>query len=386
MHLRQIEMNTLPATIAQRPPVPLLRVAATAFLLVVAVGISGLAIAAGFGAHSYSDFHIFWDAGRAVLHGHDPYPAASPGALHGQNQFVYPAPAALVMVPFALLPLPVAATAFLLLSILALAASLHLLGVRDLRCHAAAFISLAALQGLVMGTVTPVLMLALAAAWRFRGSVRWVAAAGSCAIGLKLFLAPAVIWLVATRRWRAAMTASAVAGAVLLAAWAVVGISTLRTYPALLSALTKVEGHFGFSTYALLTRLGVDGRLANAAVMALVVLLAVAAVAVAGRDRGDGRAFAIAVVACLVASPIVWLHYLALLLVPIAVLRPAFSWAWALPVSTWVFANANSAAPTWKLLAAQAVLLAVLGLALRGVPGAGAAGRVLTPRPAHSQG
>ena len=40
--------------------------------------------------------------------------------------------------------------------------------------------------------------------------------------------------------------------------------------------------------------------------------------------------------ATLALSPIVWLHYLVLLLVPLAIMRPRFSAIWLLPVLLWV--------------------------------------------------
>ena len=50
----------------------------------------------------------------------------------------------------------------------------------------------------------------------------------------------------------------------------------------------------------------------------------------------DARSFTCAVAATLVLSPIVWLHYLVVLLVPVAITRPRFSVLWLLPVLLWV--------------------------------------------------
>jgi hypothetical protein len=152
---------------------------------------------------------------------------------------------------------------------------------------------------------------------------------------------------------------------VLLVAWLVVGLSTLRGYPALLSALTKVEGSFGFSTYALTIRLGLAPAAARMAIIVVLCALFGAALRLAQSRGGDAQVFAIAVVACLVTSPIVWLHYFALLIIPIAILSPTLSWAWFLPVATWFFANPNRPAATWKIIAGQLVILAVLWLAAK---------------------
>lgn len=344
---------------------PLLRAAGNCALIVASAAIATFAVASAFGNHHYSDFGVYWHAGRAVLDGANPYPAATFHALRHQDQFVYPAPAALLVAALALLPLGASAVLFLVLSIGAVIGSLLLVGVRDIRCHAAALASLVVVQGLVMGTFTPVLMLVLALAWRYRDRAGVVAVAAAAAIGLKLFLAPLAIWLAATRRWRALSVSVAVAAATLVAAWMVVGFGTLRSYPGLLSELTKVEGHSGYSTYALLAAAGLSDTVARAATIALVAVLAAVAFAVARRPLGDQRAFAVAVVACLVASPIVWLHYYGVLIIPIALLSPRLSWAWALPATTWFYANPNLPAPLWKIAAAHLFLVAVLALALR---------------------
>jgi len=52
----------------------------------------------------------------------------------------------------------------------------------------------------------------------------------------------------------------------------------------------------------------------------------IAAWRIARRPDGDRRAYGIVVIAALVASPMVWPHYLALLFVPIALVSPTLSW------------------------------------------------------------
>jgi hypothetical protein len=55
-----------------------------------------------------------------------------------------------------------------------------------------------------------------------------------------------------------------------------------------------------------------------------------------GRPDGDRRAFAVVVAACIIASPIVWPNYAALLFVPIAVTWPRLSAAWFFGYVAWV--------------------------------------------------
>ena len=66
-----------------------------------------------------------------------------------------------------------------------------------------------------------------------------------------------------------------------------------------------------------------------------VACLAIAAWLV-GRHDGDRRAFAVVVAACIIASPIVWPNYSALLFVPIAVTWPRLAAAWFFGYAAWL--------------------------------------------------
>jgi hypothetical protein len=341
------------------------RAALTAGLLVAAAGVLAVGIGSTFGSHGFSDFGVFWKAARAVLDGRSPYPPATVAALRHQNAFVYPAPAVLAIAPFGLLPEAAAAALFLALSIGAVVGSLWLLGVRDVRCHAVALLSLTTVQGLVLGAVSPLLVLPLAVAWRWRDRTRVVVGTAAAAVAFKLFLAPMAIWLAVTGRLRAALAGSLLTVAVVLGTWPLVGLSTLRSYPTLLSTLTRVEGRSGLSAYALLTRFGLPSGAAQAAALAAAGCLAVLAFDVRRSDHGDAAAFAIALAACLVVSPIVWLHYYVLVIVPVAILSPRLSWAWALPLASWTFAEPVQPAATWKIVLAQLAIAGVVVLAVR---------------------
>lgn len=341
------------------------RAALTAALVVAAAGVLVVGIGTTFGTHGFSDFGVFWRAGRAVLDGQSPYPPATVAALRHQNAFVYPAPAALAIAPFGLLPEAGAAAIFLALSIGAVAGSLWLLGVRDVRCYAVALLSLTTVQGLALGAVSPLLVLPLAMAWRWRDRMGVVAATAAVAVAMKLFLAPMAIWLAVTGRLRAAVAGGVAAIALVLGTWPLIGLQTLHDYPALLSTLTRVEGRSGLSAYALLTRIGLPSTAAQVTALGAAACLAALAFRVRGSVRGDAAAFTIALAACLVVSPIVWLHYYALLIVPVAILSPRLSWAWALPLATWTFAEPVQPAATWKLVLAQLAVSGLVVLAAR---------------------
>ncbi len=80
------------------------------------------------------------------------------------------------------------------------------------------------------------------------------------------------------------------------------------------------------------------------------------------RAGDDERSFTSAVAATLALSPIVWLHYLVVLLVPMAIARPRLSALWFLPVLLWVSPRPGYAegVQTFMPALAATILVAVL--------------------------
>ncbi len=296
------------------------------------------------------DLHVMWQAGRDVVTGHSPYP------------FVYPAPAAFLMAPFGALPWSVAVVAFTLSLVAALVLALRLLGVRDWRCHALALASLPMASSIMIGTLSPFIALGAAAAWRYRDRRFVVAAAIVGVVVTKIFLWPLVIWLVATRRFRTAAT-TVVLGIVLsVGCWGILGFDGLRDYPHRLGRVAGLEQDKSYSPFALFRLFDLSSGSARLAVLALTVAGLAAIMAVARGNDGDRRSFLVALGIGLIASPIVWLHYLVLLVVPLALYRPRFSVAWLLPLAYWFLPgqeNHGSAGNIAVMLALTAVTLAL---------------------------
>jgi hypothetical protein len=69
------------------------------------------------------------------------------------------------------------------------------------------------------------------------------------------------------------------------------------------------------------------------------VSLAVGAALLVGCWRRTSLGLAVA--AALVLSPIVWLDYYAVAAVPLAIVRPRFSWVWLAPLATWGLLSAG---------------------------------------------
>jgi hypothetical protein len=334
------------------------------FAVVPAALLCALAVSAG--GHGLAfDFHDdLWSAGRAILHGGSPYPVdlldrtarAVRAGAQGPQEFaapVYPAPPLVAAVPFALLPSALASVLFLGLLLPAPALALWLVGVRDWRVMGAAYLSIGTVHGITLGSLSPLLMVAVALAWRWRDRRIAVAAVVAAAVCAKLFLWPLVVWLVLTRRVASAAWTVAIGLATTAVCWALMGFAGLGDYPKLIGDLSTIEQGRGYSAVAAGLALGLSPGAARGAAFAVgAVLLAYAAVLA---RRGDERgSFAIAIAAALVLSPIVWLHYFPLLLVPLALARPRLSWPWLLPLATWLTTNETTIDHRWWLAVAAA--------------------------------
>ncbi|HET9851017.1 MAG TPA: glycosyltransferase family 87 protein [Candidatus Limnocylindrales bacterium] len=285
-----------------------------------------------------------WEPARAVLDGAQIYPEPTREAVVVGNPAVYPPPFILASVPLALLPVTLAAWLWFFVLAGCVLAAMWILGVRDWRCLVLAVTSPVVVHGLYYGNLTIVIVLLVALAWRYRDQAQWAGLALGAAIAAKLFVWPLVVWLLLTRRFRAAAWAAGSAVVLVLGAWALIGFEGFRDYPALLREVQDVYAVRSISLSTVAGALGASVTVAVAvAAVAGLVCLAVAAWLVRRAD-GDRRAFAVVVGACVVATPIVWPNYAALLFVPIAVTWPRLAPAWFFGYAVWV-ASALSPKP-----------------------------------------
>jgi alpha-1,2-mannosyltransferase len=321
----------------------------------------GLAYACWYSLRTHKtlqDFGVFRAAASAVIHGRSPYHEPSFAALShlATLPFVYPPAAALPFAPFAPFPSAVAGGLMFFVGLAALVVALRLFGVQDWRCYGVALASAPAVNTLALGTLTSFLLLGAGLAWRHRGNAVVAAVATACAAVLKLFLWPLAIWLLATRRWRAAVLSAVTGVVLLLGGWAIIGFAGLADYPSLVRLVERAEGPLSYSVVALL---GLSGTASTAATVML-SLAAIAAIWIAARGRdGDRRAFVVAVLASLLATPLVWLHYFLLLFVPIALYRPRLSRIWFVPLLLWITPATHSDGATWRIAVALGVVAIV---------------------------
>jgi alpha-1,2-mannosyltransferase len=290
------------------------------------------------------DVHFaFVPAARAVLHGASPYSDMTSPAVQKGYAFLYPPLGAYLFAPFTLLSTAVAGTLATLLVAATVPATLLVLGIRDWRCYAISFIWIPTLAGIESANVTLPMVLGLALVWRYRNKAAVVALVGGFIIALKLFFWPLLVWLVATRRYRAAALTAAVSLAFVFVPWAGIGFAGLGDYAQLLRFVSHQEGADSYSLAALV-HYAVPSWTAAVAVETLVGVGVLGLVVRAGRRGSDRDAFALAIVAMLAFTPLLEIHYFAVLLVIVALYRHRFGAAWFAPVLIWGASQANNGA------------------------------------------
>jgi hypothetical protein len=313
------------------------------------------------------DLDVFLRAAGRVLD------FASPYTFHADATYAYPPLLAFLAAPLHPLSAGAATLVWILLSLAAIAGALLLLGVRDWRCYALAAAFPFTRSAVDLGTVGPLLLLAVAAAWRWRDRLVEPAAAAGAAIALKLFLWPLVVWLALTRRISAALAAIGFAVAFALVPWAVIGFAGIGDYPGLLRRLSDDEASSSYSIIALTVR----AHLPEAVGIVVSVIVALALLAAALRiacvkgwslRRKDVAVLTLCLAAALAVSPIVWVHYFLLLLVPLALTQPRLSWLWFVPFAYYPLGeSAWPAGDARKLgLALVATCLMLIAAVVRG--------------------
>jgi hypothetical protein len=313
------------------------------------------------------DFRPTWRAAGDVLDRESPYVPPVAAALDGEDQFVYPPAPAVAAIPLRVFSFDVAAVVFGLMLVLSTVLTLRLLGVRDWRCYGFVFLWIPVLASVRLGAISVLLTLGVALAWRYRNRALIAVAVVAGLIAWKIFLWPLVLWLAVTGRLREAAASVAGALAVTFGAWALIDFKGLADYPAMMSTLTDLVAWKSYSLVAL------GGALELSDVAARLVSLAVGGLALAAgflfarrrSEDGEARALIAAIAAALALSPIVWTHYFALLIVPIALARPRLGPLWMLPLLFWLSPD-QSDGELWRISLGLTVATAVFAIASGG--------------------
>lgn len=274
------------------------------------------------------DFQVFYSAGLAVRSHLDPYPAPHSAAVWSGSAFVYPYATTWLFSAMAALSLPAASLLWTLASVAAITAGVWLLVGARWGVLLAVLLASPTLDGLQMGTVNAALFLGLALAWRWRDRVAVVAPAIALLIALKLFLWPLALWLLVTRRWRAAGLA-AVVGAAVIGAGFLAGPLEPVTYLRMLAVLGKHEAAQGAGFQGLLIAWGASAGAAQ--IVGVLSALALMYGISRRTDLASPALYVAAIAAALIASPVIWHHYYLLAAAPLLlVFRPRAAAAWYL--------------------------------------------------------
>jgi hypothetical protein len=208
-----------------------------------------------------------------------------------------------------------------------------------------------------LGTISPLLAFLLAVLWRFRDRDRVAVPVLAALVLAKLFLWPVGLWLLFTRRFRSVVGAVLMSVGAVLVASLPLGLDQLTQYAKLLRSLSGVEGPTSFSLLSIgegITSSSVFGT----GLMVVAGIVAIYAIIRAARARDDERAFRLSIVAALATSPIVWNHYLVLLVVPLALVRPHFSLAWL--AASWLLSGVEVIERRSLLIATAVVWFVIL--------------------------
>jgi glycosyl transferase family 87 len=301
--------------------------------------------------------HSYLPAARRLVDGSSPY---RPGDLARGFVFASPPIAGFLFAPFTLVSQTAAEVLLALVMLGVTFLALRLVGVTDWRGYGAAALSAPLVGEFQTANLSALLALCAAVVWRYRDRAWAAGAAAGIGVALKLVPWPLIVFLLLTRRFRAAAWASGIALAGILIPWAAVGFAGFRSYPGLLGQIDRVEGAHGYSLAALIAHLSGWGtaQAVSYVIGGLLLLLAL-------RLRADARTFIVCVAAMLLLTPIVWMHYFVLVFVVLGVARPEFSAIWAAPWILWISAH-EGPADWWQGLVVLCVAGALFLVAYRG--------------------
>jgi alpha-1,2-mannosyltransferase len=348
--------------------------------------------------HDWFDLGIYRQAVNWWLDGHNIYDYVKPDDTQGALGFTYPPFGALVLVPFAVLAWMPAVVLYSIVTIVAVVLTTYwlLAPVARQKGWDLPFVMVLALavistlepirENYTFGQINMVLVLLILADLLVllpKGS-RWAGVLIGLAAAIKLTPAIFIVYLLISRRYRAALTAIVSAAAASLLAFAIMPKGSVRFWT---DALWQGEGignagyTFNQSFYGMLARLSAPHD-PSRPVWAILVLLALGfglwrarRAALAG-DEVVGMTLT-GIVGCLI-SPITWVHHIYWFVPAIIVLAAARRHAWlaaviavtvglgmvswfeqGLPVDPWGHGVPGFIIKNWYLLLLVALLFAL---------------------------
>ncbi|MEA2673621.1 MAG: alpha,2-mannosyltransferase [Chloroflexota bacterium] len=287
------------------------------------------------------DLSFYWTAAQHLIHGEPIYSLAQlsgPYAPQGQDGFLYPPPFAALMIPLAAVT-PDARSAewiwsafgiaIVLITLAALLRS-ERLGQRFSMLRgrggwlllAAAFAFPPVIGELSIGNVHLVLLGLFTLAWLGirRGDLAGDAMAGiglGAAALIKVFPGVLLVWLLATRRYRAAVAMVVAAAALVIVTLPFTGIEPWLQYPRVLGNLSAVYDTTDTISPAIWLAPYLGFTTARWLVLGIGVVIVVWSARSSGRDAVPAISFATAVVVSVLIAPNVFHHYLAIFVLPL---------------------------------------------------------------------
>lgn len=308
-----------------------------------------------------TDFRQFFAAAEAILRGHSPY-ASNVSLTEWGGPYPYPPLPALAATPLTVLSLDAAGLLVMIVLVGVALAIPATLGVRDWRCYGLLLLWPPVISAIQTGNVTLWFALAAAITWRCRDRVFPVAAALGLTLAAKFFLWPLVVWLAATRRVARAVWASVVGVGLLLVSWGAIGFAGFVDYPNLLRKLEDTVGEDSYTAYIVGLDIGLPSTASRLAWVTIGIAL-LTCIVVLARWGDERTAFILAIAASLALTPIVWLHYFALLSVVVALAQPRLGLVWFVPLGMFLTPGSGHPSPyqtSWTLaVAALTIALAV---------------------------
>ena len=198
--------------------------------------------------------------------------------------------------------------------------------------------SLAVIEDLVLGNVSVLLLLPLVVAWRWLDEPIG-AIAQALAISVRPMLGILIVWQLLRRRWRAVAWTLAAGLVLMLLSLPFVGVGGYTDYITVLTNAGGFSGqHENRDIASTVLGLGADETVATLALFGGYAVAIAAMLLSLRRDPDIG--FVVTVTASLLLSPLLWDHYLAMLVLPAAFLadrvRPVFI---LLPLLAWLPAD-----------------------------------------------
>jgi len=282
-------------------------------------------------AIAFDFHHYYWPAGDRVLHGLTPYVHGPWFPSEVPVGFVYPAPTAVIFAAVAVIPREIGDVLFTALCIVAPLVTLRLLDVRDWRAYAIVLLWAPTVFGIQTANLSMLFAVAVAAMWRYRDRPAVTGLVFGVVVAMKLFLFPLGLFYLATRRFVALAYAVATMIAFTALSWVVIGVDEIARYRTTIEDFTYLREDYGFSLIGFVETVGGGRTLAYAIAVALATATAAACV-LAARAGRESNAFILAIAISLLLTPIMWLHYLALLLVPVGLRCPRLHVLWVLPI------------------------------------------------------